>query len=72
VIGLKRKHFVTHWFRCLAEYGQFLAGESVAFEARICTAEALGISSQRVQQLLVQGLNRLKEPARSCRLEPYR
>lgn len=35
-------------------------------------AEALGISHQRVQQLLVQGLNKLKEPARSCRLEPYR
>jgi RNA polymerase sigma factor (sigma-70 family) len=35
-------------------------------------AEALGISPQRVQQLLVQGLNRLKEPTRRCRLEPYR
>jgi RNA polymerase primary sigma factor len=35
-------------------------------------AEALGISPQRVQQLLVQGLTRLKEPARMCRLEPYR
>jgi DNA-directed RNA polymerase specialized sigma subunit len=35
-------------------------------------AETLGISPERVQQLLVQGLNRLKESCRQARLEPYR
>lgn len=34
--------------------------------------EALGISPQRVQQLLVQRLKRLKDPARLARLEACR
>lgn len=38
-----------------------LGGCAAMTQAEI--AEALGISPQRVQQLLVQGLNRLKEPA---------
>lgn len=47
-----------------------LGGCAAMTQAEI--AEALGISHQRVQQLLVQGLNRLKEPARLGRLEAYR
>jgi RNA polymerase primary sigma factor len=47
-----------------------LGGCAAMTQAEI--AEALGISPQRVQQLLVQGLNRLRDPARQTQLEPYR